>query len=37
MMPAEFLAFERSSDEKHEYRDGIIVAMSGAKRAHNTI
>ena len=37
MTPEEFLAFERASDEKHEYRDGLIVAMSGAKRAHNLI
>ncbi len=37
MTPEEFLAFERASDEKHEYRDGEIVAMSGAKRAHNLI
>lgn len=37
MTTEEFLAFERSSDEKHEYYDGIVVAMSGAKRAHNTI
>ena len=37
MSPEEFLAFERASDEKHEYYDGTIVAMSGAKRAHNTI
>lgn len=37
MTPQEFLAFERASDEKHEYRDGEIVAMSGAKRNHNKI
>lgn len=37
MTPEEFLAFERSSDEKHEYRDGEIFAMSGAKRNHNII
>ncbi|CAN5552900.1 Uma2 family endonuclease [soil metagenome] len=37
MTPEEFLAFERPSDEKHEYRDGLIVAMSGAKRNHNII
>jgi Uma2 family endonuclease len=37
MTPEEFLAFERASDEKHEYRDGEVVAMSGAKRAHNLI
>lgn len=37
MSPEEFLAFERASDEKHEYRDGEIVLMSGARRAHNLI
>ena len=37
MTPAEFLEFERASDEKHEYRDGRIVAMSGAKLNHNRI
>lgn len=37
MSPEEFLEFERASDEKHEYRNGEIVAMSGAKRAHNLI
>ena len=37
MTPEEFLTFERASDEKHEYYDGVIVAMSGAKRAHNLI
>ncbi len=37
MSPVEFLAFERASDEKHEYRDGEIVAMCGARRAHNKI
>ena len=37
MSPEEFLAFERASDEKHEYRDGEINLMSGARRAHNVI
>lgn len=37
MSPDEFLAFERASDEKHEYRDGEIVLMSGARRKHNTV
>ena len=37
MSPEEFLAFERDSEEKHEYRDGEVVAMSGARRAHNKI
>jgi Uma2 family endonuclease len=34
----EYLSFERASaDVKHEYIDGLIVAMSGASRAHNLI
>lgn len=33
----EYLAFERASAEKHEYRDGEIVAMVGASYAHNLI
>ena len=37
MSPEEFLEFERAADEKHEYRDGLIVAMSGARRNHNLI
>jgi Uma2 family endonuclease len=35
--PDEYLSFERASEEKHEYYDGYIVAMSGASREHNTI
>ena len=33
----EYLEFERKSEEKHEYFDGEIFAMSGAKRNHNKI
>lgn len=33
----EYLAFERESDEKHEFIDGEIYAMSGASRKHNLI
>lgn len=33
----EYLAFERSSDVKHEYFAGEIFAMSGASREHNLI
>ena len=33
----EYLAFERSSEEKHEYWDGEIFAMSGASRQHNLV
>jgi len=37
MSPDEFLLFERAADERHEYRDGDVVAMSGAKRNHNKV
>jgi Uma2 family endonuclease len=33
----EYLAFERSSELKHEYISGEIVAMAGATRAHNLV
>ncbi len=33
----EYLAFERASAEKHEYRDGEVVAMAGADHTHSTI
>lgn len=33
----EYLAFEASSEEKHEFIDGEIYSMSGASRAHNLI
>jgi Uma2 family endonuclease len=33
----EYLAFERQSEEKHEYYAGEIFAMSGASRRHNLI
>jgi len=33
----EYLASERSSELKHEYISGEIVAMAGATRAHNLI
>ena len=26
----EYLAFERASDERHEYLDGVIYAMAGS-------
>ncbi|MGH2602852.1 MAG: Uma2 family endonuclease, partial [Dehalococcoidia bacterium] len=32
--PEEYLALERSADTKSEYIDGLLVAMSGATRAH---
>ena len=37
MTEAEYLAFERESDIRHEYIDGYVVAMAGASRAHNII
>jgi len=37
MSIADYLAFEHASAEKHEYRDGEIVAMAGANYTHNTI
>ena len=37
LTPEEYLEFERKSEERHEYFDGEIFAMSGAKRNHNKI
>jgi Uma2 family endonuclease len=37
LTPAEYLAMERSSPEKHEYYDGEVFAMAGASFNHNTI
>lgn len=37
LTPAEYLAFERQSETKHEYVAGEIFAMAGASRAHNLI
>lgn len=37
LTPAEYLAFERGSELRHEYLGGEIFAMSGASAAHNTI
>ena len=33
----EYLEFERSSPEKHEYADGEIFAMSGGTAEHSAI
>jgi Uma2 family endonuclease len=37
MTEEEYLAFERASDIRHEYRDGYVYAMAGATREHNLI
>jgi Uma2 family endonuclease len=37
MTEAEYLAFERKSETKHEYIDGEVFAMTGASEAHNLI
>jgi len=37
LTPEEYLEFERKSEIKHEFFDGEIFAMSGAKRNHNKI
>ncbi|SLM32999.1 conserved hypothetical protein [Desulfamplus magnetovallimortis] len=37
MTPQEYLEFERSADTKHEYFDGEIFAMTGARPNHNRI
>jgi Uma2 family endonuclease len=34
---AEYLVFERAADERHEYADGEIFAMSGGTWEHNLI
>ncbi len=37
MTPAEYLAFERTSEQKHEYADGEIFAMSGGTLEHASV
>lgn len=37
LSPEEYLAWERRQETKHEYVDGVILAMSGASLEHNTI
>jgi len=37
MTPEEYLAFERTSEQKHEYADGEIFAMSGGTREHSLV
>ena len=35
--PEEYLQPEKESSIKHEYRQGLVFAMAGAKKAHITI
>ncbi|TMI75053.1 MAG: Uma2 family endonuclease [Bacteroidetes bacterium] len=35
--PDEYLEMERASTEKHEYYNGYVIAMSGARLKHNQI
>lgn len=35
--PEEYIAFERSSEHRHDYHDGDIYDMTGASREHNLI
>jgi len=37
MTEDEYLAFERASDERHEYADGEIFAMAGGSEAHSAV
>lgn len=37
MSVEEYLAFEADSDQKHEFLNGRVFAMSGGKNAHNRI
>ena len=37
MTVMEYLDFENRSEERHEFIDGEVVAMSGSSRAHNRI
>ena len=37
LTPEEYLEFERQAEERHEYFNGEIFAMSGAKRNHNVV
>ncbi len=37
MTEEEYLAFERGSDERHEFADGAIFAMAGGSSNHSTV
>ena len=35
--PNEYLAFEAQADVRHEYVNGLVIAMAGASRRHNLL
>ena len=35
LSPAEYLAFDRADENRHEYVDGLLVAMSGGTAKHS--
>jgi Uma2 family endonuclease len=37
LTPEEYLAVERKAEDKSEYIDGVMVAMTGASRRHNLL
>jgi Uma2 family endonuclease len=37
LSPADYLAFDRQAETKHEYVDGDVFAMTGASARHNVI
>ncbi|WP_438016022.1 Uma2 family endonuclease [Sorangium sp. So ce315] len=37
LSPAEYLAFERASEQKHEYASGELFAMSCCSREHSLL
>jgi Uma2 family endonuclease len=37
LTPETYLALERASEQKHEYRNGEMLPMTGASRWHNLI
>jgi Uma2 family endonuclease len=37
MSAEEYLAWELTQDERHEYWDGEVVAMSGGTKNHNRV
>lgn len=37
MTPQEYLSFEKQAEQRHEYVNGLTVAMAGASRRHNLL